>query len=108
MMKQEYRNSSHLVISYYTKHRTNQMGGGVGIVYKGGLHMVKIDSNDGTTLLEYLSCKVSLHKKQFILCSMYRSASSKNSDFLNEWNNLISELVILPDELILCGHLNLY
>ena len=59
-------------------------------------------------ILEYLTCKVSLHKKQFILCSMYRSPSSKNSDFLNEWNTLLSDLVILPDELILCGDLNLY
>ena len=39
---------------------------------------------------------------------MYRSPSSKNSDFLNEWNTLLSDLVILPDELILCGDLNLY
>ena len=88
--------------------RTNQRGGGVGIVYKGGLDVVKTDSSDGTTLLEYLTCKVSLHKKQFILCSMYRSPSSKNSDFLNEWNTLLSDLVILPDELMLCGDLNLY
>ena len=69
--------------------RTNQRGGGVRIVYKGGLDVVKMDSSDGTTLLEYLSCKVSLHKKQFILCSMYRSPSSKNSDILNEWNNFL-------------------
>ena len=74
--------------------RTNQRGAGVGIVYKGGLDVVKIDSSDGTTLLEYLSCKVSLHKKQFILYCMYRSPSSRNSDFLNEWNNLLSDLVI--------------
>ena len=53
--------------------RTNQRGGGVGIVYKGGLDVVKIDSSDGTTLLEYLTCKVSLHKKRFVLCSIYRS-----------------------------------
>ena len=88
--------------------RINQRGGGVGIVYKGGLDVVKTDSSDGTTLLEYLTCRVSLHKKQFILCSMYRSPSSKNSDFLNEWNTLLSDLVILPDELILCGDLNIY
>ena len=62
--------------------RTNKRGGGVGIVYKGGLDVVKIDSSYGTTLFEYLSCKVS-EKKQFILCSMYCSPSSKNSDFLN-------------------------
>ena len=80
----------------------------MGIVYKGGLDVVKNRLSNGTTLFEYLSCKVSLHMKQFILCSMYRSPSSKNSDFLNEWNNLLSDLVILPDELILCGDLNLY
>ena len=39
--------------------RTNQRGGGVGIVYKGELDVVKTDSSDGTTLLEYLTCKVS-------------------------------------------------
>ena len=38
--------------------RTNQRGGGVRIVYKGGLDVVKIYSSDGTTLLEYLTCKV--------------------------------------------------
>ena len=47
--------------------RTDQRGGGVGIVYESGLDVVKTYSGDGTTLLEYLSCKVSLHKKQFIL-----------------------------------------
>ena len=88
--------------------RTNQRGGGVGIVYKGGLDVVKIYSSDGTTLLEYLTCKVSLHKKQFIVCFIYRLPSSINSVFLNEWNTLLSDLVILPDELILCGDLNLY
>ena len=63
---------------------TNQRGGGVGIVYKGGLDVVNIDSSDRTTLLEYLTCKVSLHKKQYILCFIYRSPFSKNNDFLNE------------------------
>ena len=39
---------------------------------------------------------------------MYRSPSSKNGDLLNEWNTLLSDLVILPEELILCRDLNLY
>ena len=42
--------------------RTNQRGGGVGIVYKGGLDVVKIYSSDGTTLLEYLTCKETFKK----------------------------------------------
>ena len=54
----------------------------MGIVYKGGLDVVKTDSSDGNKLfLNILLGRVSLHKKQFILCSMYRSPSSKNSDF---------------------------
>ena len=79
----------------------------MGIVYKGGLDLVNIDSSDGTTLLDYLSYKASLHKKQCILCSMYLP-SSKNSDFLNELNTLLSDLVMLLDEQILCDDLNLY
>ena len=31
----------------------------------------------------------------------------KNCDFLNEWNTLLSDLVILPDELLLCGDLKI-
>ena len=64
-------------------------------------------------MTEQLFLNILLVKCHYIRSSLYYvpcivHPSSKNSDFLNEWNTLLSDLVILPDELILCGDLNLY
>ena len=85
--------------------RANSRGGGVAIVFDETLYITTLESSDS---LEYISCKTTINKQQFILCCVYRPPSSSNQVFLDEWNNLLSNLTVSPYELLICGDINLH
>ncbi len=88
--------------------RVYSRGGGVAIVFKQNIDIVKLDCSDASRNLEYINCRAQINKKQFVLCCVYKPPSSSNSDFISEWNNLLSSLVIYPGEIIICGDVNIH
>ena len=87
--------------------RTNRRGGGVAIVFDETLDITTLESSAISDSLEYISCKTTINKQQFILCCVYRPPSSSNQVFLDEWNHLLSNLTVSPCELLICGDINL-
>ena len=42
------------------------------------------------------------------MCSVYRPPSSSDAQFIEDWNALLSTLVISDGEIIICGDVNLH
>ena len=82
--------------------------GGVAIVFDETLDITTLKSSAISDSLEYIRCKTTINKQQFILCCVYRPPSSSNQVFLDEWNNLLSNLTMSPCELLICGDINLH
>ena len=51
--------------------RTNRRGGGVAIVFDETLDITTLESSAISDSLEYISCKTTINKQQFILCCVY-------------------------------------
>ena len=74
--------------------RMDRRGGGVAIVFKECLQLVKFDCSDNSANLEYITCHTSINKHKYTLCSVYRPPSSSDAQFIEDWNALLSTLVI--------------
>ena len=80
MDNNQYQKCSPQIIKYVTNHR----GGGVAIVFDETLDITTLESSAISDSLEYISCKTTINKQQFILCCVYRPPSSSNQVFLDE------------------------
>ena len=88
--------------------RIDRRGRGVAIVFKECLQLVKFDCSDISANLEYITCHTSINKHKYTLCSVYRPPSSSDAQFIEDWNALLSTLVICEGEIIICGDVNLH
>ena len=89
--------------------RMVRKGGGIAIVFRECLQLVKSDCSDPSTNLEYITCsQASINKHKYTMCSVYRSPSSSDAQFIEDWNALLLTPVISDDEIIICGDVNLH
>ena len=101
---------SQLLISAYKilhQPRIDKKGGGVAIVFKECLQLVKFECTDNSANLEYITCQTSINRHKYTTCSVYRPLSSSDAQFIDDWNSLLSTLVICDGEIIICGDVNL-
>ena len=82
-------------------------GRGVAIVFKEGLQLVKFDCSDKSANLECITCQTSINNRKYTMCSVYRPPFSSNAQSIDDWNALLSTLVICDGEIIICGDVNL-
>ena len=77
-------------------------------MFKECLQLVKFDCSDNSANLEYITCHTSINKHKYTLCSVYRPPSSSDAQFIEDWNALLSTLVICEGRIIISGDVNLH
>lgn len=95
----------------YSVPRQNRRGGGVALVYKTGLKVNMIKSQEVFTSFEHLECIIGSKNSTFRLCIIYRPPASKlnnvkTSVFFEEYSKYINAHVVANVELIITGDMN--
>ena len=87
--------------------RKEKLGGGVGVIYKSSLKVVRVFFNQNDSF-ESISVKVKLKDGSSVLCScLYRPPGSLRH-FLTEFDEFIADIFTKFEKNILCGDLNIH
>ena len=88
-------------------HRVNQRGGGVAIIIKPYLHVVRVMLGNFTTL-EYCAATTNENSGAKVLfCVIYRTGDI-TSAFFSELDNLLQSAFLKGDKVLLCGDINIH
>ena len=98
----------------YFRHRTSKKGGGIVIYYKSELEVDIIDNCDKfhedcnfeLLFVKVTSTKLKQHKNLICGC-IYRSPNSSETDFLNNYEKLLTVLKKVSNKIIIGGDFNL-
>ena len=69
------------------------------------LHQPRMVRKGGDVAIVFREC---LQLVKYTMCSVYRPPSSSDAQFIEDWNALLSTLVISDGEIIICGAVNLH
>ena len=86
--------------------RTNCAGGGVAIIFKPTLKVIKIFLNH-TKSFESVSVKLKLQDNTSLFCCcIYRSGNV--GTFISDFDNFIGDIFLRYDKLLICGDINIH
>ena len=87
-------------------HRPNSIGGGVALLFKENIKVVKLFIGNEATF-ESVSIKLILPKRNSLICScIYRTGPL--STFLSDFDLFISNLLTRSEKLLICGDFNIH
>lgn len=95
--------------------RTGRNGGGVGVIYRAGIHVNVIDSSKSAAFahFEYMDCRVKVNDTFLYMSVVYRPPPSKanglkTSIFFTEWASYLERLTLIQEEVLLLGDFNIH
>ena len=86
--------------------RSQKRGGGLGVLHRSSLNLVVRRSAVTPTHFEVL--QLSCDKPSYYFVLIYRPPSSNTSDFLNEFEDLVTSFAIIPGRLLILGDFNIH
>ena len=87
-------------------HRQNQIGGGVAIIYKPNLSLIRVFTTSFQTF-ESVCVRILLpDRKSLLCCCVYRTGPM--STFLEDFDEFISEIFPRYDQFLICGDVNIH
>ena len=96
--------------NYLFKHRPrkNQVGGGVGVLYKKVLKIIEITTSVETSTFEHMEIKLVHQTSPISIGIVYKPPHSSGTLFMSEFDEYISELHLQNERIMITGDLNIH